>query len=244
MHRTTLFSLLAVAMLAVANAEEKFIGKFTNYHHGIAGEVYAVDEQTLRIKGFEYDGAGPDAFFWAGTSGAKPGSVGIILPHPFDGTFFDYEDRSAPILEGRFDKVDLTLTLPPGTQVSDLKWLSVWCRAFKVNFGDLVADFTLDHEGSDAEAESESEPETTDDIDAHHPPLVSPENNAHDPHHRHHDHDHDHHHDEDADAEAEGYAEGEAESEAEAEAAYGTGSEKRPVALAVALSAVIALALW
>ena len=44
--------------------------------------------------------------------------------------------------------------------MSDLKWLSVWCRAFKVNFGDLVADFTLDHEGSDAEAESESEPET------------------------------------------------------------------------------------
>ena len=62
-----------------------------------------------RIKGFEYDGAGPDAFFWAGTSGAKPGSVGIILPHPFDGTFFDYEDRSAPILEGRFDKVHYSL---------------------------------------------------------------------------------------------------------------------------------------
>lgn len=47
---STLPSLLAVAMLfaAVANAEEKFIGKFTNYHHGIAGEVYAVDEQTLK----------------------------------------------------------------------------------------------------------------------------------------------------------------------------------------------------
>ena len=68
----------------------------------------------------------------------------------------------------------------------------------------------------------------SDDIDAHHPPLVSPENNnAHDPHHRHHDHDHDHKHDADAEAEAEGYAgaEGEAESEAEAEAAYGTGNK-------------------
>jgi len=260
MHRSTLSSLvfpffLLAGVALVANAEEKLIGKFTNYHHGIAGDVYAVDEQTLKIKGFEYDGAGPDAFFWAGTQGSKPGSVGIILPHPFDGTFFDYEDRSAPILEGRFDKTDLTLTLPPGTQVSDLKWLSVWCRAFQVNFGDLVADFTLDHdhEGSDAEAESESEPETTDaepesdDIDAHHPPLVSPDsNNAHDPHHRHHHHGHGHDEDEDADAEAEGYAEGEAESEAEAEAeaAYATGSENRPVALAVALSAVIALALW
>jgi len=254
MHRTALSLILAVAVFAVANAEEKFIGKFTNYHHGIAGEVYAADEQTLKIKGFEYDGAGPDAFFWAGTSG-EPSKVGIILPFPFDGKFYDYEDRSAPVL-GRFEGADLTLHLPPGTQVSDLKWLSVWCRAFTVNFGDLVADFTLGGEGSEAEAESESEPETTDggesdDIDAHHPPLVSPENNnAHDPHHRHHDHgdhhDHDHKHDADAEAEAEGYAgaEGEAESEAEAEAAYGTGSEKRPVGFAVALSALIALALW
>ena len=29
------------------DAEEKFIGKFTNYHHGVAGEVFAADEQTL-----------------------------------------------------------------------------------------------------------------------------------------------------------------------------------------------------
>ena len=56
-----------------------------------------------RIKGFEYDGAGPDAFFWAGTSGA-PSSVGIILPFPFDGKFYDYEDKSAPVL-GRFEGV-------------------------------------------------------------------------------------------------------------------------------------------
>ena len=79
--------------------------------------------------------------------------------------------------------------------------------------------------------DSQTDGGESDDIDAHHPPLVSPENNnAHDPHHRHHDHDHhdhDHKHDADAEAEAEGYAgaEGEAESEAEAEAAYGTGNK-------------------
>ena len=49
MHRTSLSLILAVAaVFALANAEEKFIGKFTNYHHGIAGEVYAADEQTLK----------------------------------------------------------------------------------------------------------------------------------------------------------------------------------------------------
>ena len=48
MHRTAFSVLLAVAVFAVANTEEKFIGKFTSYHHGIAGEVYAADEQTLK----------------------------------------------------------------------------------------------------------------------------------------------------------------------------------------------------
>ena len=75
-----------------------------------SAQVYALGKRRIEIRDFAYDGAGPDAFFWAGTSGAKPGSVGIILPHPFDGTFFDYEDRSAPILEGRFDKVHDSLT--------------------------------------------------------------------------------------------------------------------------------------
>ena len=32
------------------------------------------------------------------------------------------------------------LTLPPEYEVSDLKWLSVWCRRFSVNFGDIKFD--------------------------------------------------------------------------------------------------------
>jgi hypothetical protein len=201
MNRTLAVLLLVVAM---ASAEKQLIGQFRNYQHGIGGSAYAVDEQTIMIEGFEYDGAGPDAFFWAGTDGNRPGTVGIILPHPFNGKFYDYEDRSAPILEGRFNKKDITLTLPPGTMVSDLKWISVWCRAFQVNFGDIIfpVDFKLE------EAAAESEPETTEDIDSLHPPLVHPTGNAHDPHHR---------QEEDADAES-GYAEGEGEAESQAEA--------------------------
>ncbi len=111
-----MFAAASVVLLAFAavsaSAEEQLIGSFVNHHHGIAGKVYAVDEQTLRVRDFEYDGAGPDAFFWVGTEGSRPGSVGIILPHPFQGKFYDYEDRSAPILTGRFNKVrDLGLLI-------------------------------------------------------------------------------------------------------------------------------------
>ena len=78
------------------------VGDFQNYAHGINGEVFLKDKNTLLIKEFTYDGAGPDAFFWAGKS-QRPSSVGTILPHPFEGKFYDYEDSSAPILDKRFN---------------------------------------------------------------------------------------------------------------------------------------------
>ena len=44
------------------------------------------------------------------------------------------------------------LTLPPEYEVSDLKWLSVWCRRFSVNFGDIKFDRSvLETEGNSVE---------------------------------------------------------------------------------------------
>lgn len=45
--------------------------------------VYAVDESTLFIKSFAYDGTGPDAFFWVGKT-ARPSPEGYIIPYPED----------------------------------------------------------------------------------------------------------------------------------------------------------------
>lgn len=54
------------------------IGSFTNRFHGITGDVYTVDSRTLFIKGFSYDGQGPDAYFYAGESGS-PSEDGYII---------------------------------------------------------------------------------------------------------------------------------------------------------------------
>ena len=85
---------------------EKYIGDFTNHYHGIAGKVFAVDEHTLRIEDFKYDGEGPDAFFVVGSTDVTPGKGdATILPHPFAGNFYEFGDSSAPKLEGTFDGV-------------------------------------------------------------------------------------------------------------------------------------------
>lgn len=37
----------------------KLLGRLSELHHGVSGEIYAVDGRTLFIKGFNYDGEGP-----------------------------------------------------------------------------------------------------------------------------------------------------------------------------------------
>lgn len=44
----------------------KFIGSLNSFHHQVSGKVYAVDEYTFLLSGFNYDGNGADTFFWAG----------------------------------------------------------------------------------------------------------------------------------------------------------------------------------
>lgn len=174
-----LFGLVASAQALIK------AGDFQNYAHGISGEVFIKDEQHLVIKGFSYDGAGPDAFFWAGTQGA-PSTVGTILPYPFKGVFFDdYEDQSAPILTGRFHGEEIELTLPPNMKTTDLKWLSVWCRRFAVNFGDMFfpEDLTLEQAGDDDDENDVEDESIPEDLP---PPLIEPVN-SHDPSHRDHD---------------------------------------------------------
>ncbi|CAG2062795.1 unnamed protein product, partial [Timema podura] len=37
----------------------KSLGKLKTLHHGVSGEVFAVDARTLHIRDFSYDGEGP-----------------------------------------------------------------------------------------------------------------------------------------------------------------------------------------
>ena len=116
------------------------IGDFDGYNYGVGGTLYALNESTLFIKDFRYSGGGPDAFFLVGTESKSPNPNGIILPFPYQGKHYEYDDPNAPVL-GRFEASrheNVLLHLPQNVRVSDLKWLSVWCRAYTVNFGEVI----------------------------------------------------------------------------------------------------------
>jgi len=191
------FLCVALFLVASSSAEKIKLGDIETFHHGAGGEVFALDEKTLMIKDFTYDGAGPDAFFWVGPEGS-PSNVPDetktkILAHPYvEPGYYEYRDQSAPILQGSA-KEQITLRLPENMKVGDIKWLSVWCRKFSVDFGNLIFPTDLNLPKSPATGldlpaplapvdnsvvEPEPEPESE--------PEPEPEHD--------HDHDHDHGH--------------------------------------------------
>ena len=55
-------SVLAVCVCAVLGETIK-IGELTNLHHDVSGTVLAIDDNTIAIENFNYDGAGASHIF-------------------------------------------------------------------------------------------------------------------------------------------------------------------------------------
>ncbi|XP_018007875.2 uncharacterized protein LOC108665610 [Hyalella azteca] len=131
-----MIGLLLVAVSSSVDAQYlgKRIGALSELQHGVKGEVFAVDSRTIHVKGFSYDGAAPDAFFYGGFSG-RPSDEGFIIP--------DENGSTQPLK--RYRNKDVTLTLPEGITLKDVKWISVWCRAFAIDFGHVVVPSGLQY---------------------------------------------------------------------------------------------------
>ncbi|CAK1540880.1 unnamed protein product [Leptosia nina] len=103
------------------------VGALSQLQHGVRGTVYAVDSRTIFLKDFHYDGVGPAAYFYVGTSKSPSAQGGVRLR--------DERGQSAPLRKYRGDGV--TLSLPDGKTLKDFSWFAVWCDDYSVNFGSV-----------------------------------------------------------------------------------------------------------
>ncbi|KAG2439762.1 hypothetical protein HYH02_010639 [Chlamydomonas schloesseri] len=94
----------------------------TGYEHVAQGAaVYVVDDCTLRISGFTYDGLAPDAFWMAAASdsAAAYNTSSLVLSSMW---------RGGPITKGT-----IFVRLPAGVRLSQVAALSFFCRSMGVN---------------------------------------------------------------------------------------------------------------
>ncbi|XP_014255074.1 protein Skeletor, isoforms B/C [Cimex lectularius] len=120
---------IVILFISLTDCEEykgKLIGKLNSYHHQVAGDVYAVDEFTLLLTGFSYDGNGADTFFWAGATN-RPGPQGFIVPD---------QHGKTNVLDRYLNK-DFTLVLPEKKKLTDIKWFAIYDLSSQNAFGDV-----------------------------------------------------------------------------------------------------------
>lgn len=97
---------------------------FSTFAHDVSGTATIVDDCTIRIDAFTFDGGGIDVRVYAGKDGDFDPPTGFPLSEDLRGRAFDGETY--------------TVQLPVGRTLDDLDGISVWCVDVGVSFGDAL----------------------------------------------------------------------------------------------------------
>ena len=100
------------------------MASFSTRSHDVSGLVTIIDDCTLEVSGFNYDGEGPSVFFYAALGEDYLAPEAFVLGDQLNGPV--YTDQT------------LRLKLPVNRTLDDMDSLSVWCSDFRVSFGEAV----------------------------------------------------------------------------------------------------------
>lgn len=108
------------------------VGDLINSLHSVSGTVYAYNTSTLIIDKFSFDGQGAGVYLIAATQGSNRNEYirnAIDIPYP---------QGTTTSIDRAYNNERISITLPLEISAKDIKWLSVWCRAFAISFGDVT----------------------------------------------------------------------------------------------------------
>ncbi|MBX2803144.1 MAG: DM13 domain-containing protein [Myxococcales bacterium] len=97
--------------------------EFVTRAHDVAGRAVIIDESTIELQDFTYDGGGVNARFFLLIDGEE---------------FHDTYELTDNLVGQAFDEDTLTLDLPEGTSFEDFNLITLWCVPFRADFGSGV----------------------------------------------------------------------------------------------------------
>jgi hypothetical protein len=98
------------------------VATFITRHHLVSGTAHIVNNRTIELRNFNYDGTGIDV-------------VVYVSPNPYPG-FAGGTTISGNLLGPPYVNATLTYTLPEGLDLDSVSYISIWCTAVPVSFGD------------------------------------------------------------------------------------------------------------
>ncbi len=98
-------------------------GFFNTLAHNVSGKATIVDDCTIEISDFSYDGGGPEVYFYGAIDHQYDSDAAFAIGQKISGQV--YENSS------------FIIKLPSDKSLGDLTGLSVWCVDFAANFGQM-----------------------------------------------------------------------------------------------------------
>ena len=149
---TIAFQLLSLTTILSApqgddQADLTYIGDLTKTQHDVSGKVSILDQDTLVIDEFSYDGNGFGVYINVATEGKNLRDYKrnrIDVPYPsgsqvsknYVPTKSSRNVKGQPIEKRYNGDEQLVIDLKQvGVEAKDVKWLSVWCTVFEISFG-------------------------------------------------------------------------------------------------------------
>ncbi len=99
------------------------VAEFATYFHDVSGTLTVIDDCTIEISKFNYDGRGPQVYFYAGQNRRFSGPDAFVIGSRLNGQ--QYADDT------------IRLTIDDEQSLDDFDSISVWCVDFQANFGDV-----------------------------------------------------------------------------------------------------------
>lgn len=99
-------------------------GTFQTFSHNVAGTATIINDCTIRISNFDYDGGGPVVYFYAANNHEYEAESAFSIGHQLNGRVYQM--------------VEFDVTLPDGKTLDDFTGMSVWCIDFNANFGQVT----------------------------------------------------------------------------------------------------------
>lgn len=109
-----------------------YVGDLIDTEHDVGGRVYILDQDTLVIDQFSYDGIGFGVYINVANKGRnlkgyEKNRIGV--PFPSGSEDEHIEDKYTG--DGQL-VIDIKQV---GVKARDIKWLSIWCTDYQMSFG-------------------------------------------------------------------------------------------------------------
>jgi hypothetical protein len=101
-----------------------YYGSFDSRAHNVSGRAEFIDDCTIRITDFNYDGGGPEVFFYGAVDHKYSENSAFAIGQKINGVVYN--------------NAEIILRIPNNKTLDDITGISVWCVDFDANFGQVT----------------------------------------------------------------------------------------------------------